>query len=90
MAVRKRIADIIAELRSWLPNYDSGPNEYPELLCRILGSLPGGTRMEDAGFEPYNIAWHEVDRLARVIDAIEDKRDVEDLVDGLLDDNDDD
>ena len=39
--------------------------------------------------EPFNLGRHEADQLARVIDAIEDKRDVEDLVDGLLDEEDD-
>ena len=36
----------------------------------------------------FNIGWHEADQLARVIDAIETKRDVEDLVDVLLDEDD--
>jgi hypothetical protein len=85
---RKRIEDIIAELDSWLPNYDRGENEYPTLLFRILASLPGGDRLEDLGYEPYNVAWHEADQLGRVLDAIEDRRDVEDLVDGLLDEDD--
>jgi len=30
---------------------------------------------------------HECDQLARVLDAMQDKRDVEDLVDGLLDED---
>jgi hypothetical protein len=87
--VRQRIQDIIAELQSWLPNYDTGPLEYPSLLLRILASLPGGSELEDLGHEPWNLGWHECDQLARVLDAIEDKRDVEDLVDGLLDEGDD-
>jgi hypothetical protein len=86
---RKRIEDIIDELQSWLPNYDRGEDEYPTLLLRILASLPGGNELEDAGYETFNIGWHEADQLARVLDAIEDKRDVEDLVDGLLADEDD-
>jgi hypothetical protein len=86
---RKRIVDIGGELDSWLPNYDRGPDEFPTLLFRVLASLPGGERLEDLGFEPYNISWHEADQLARVIDAIQDKRDVEDLVDLLFDEDDD-
>jgi hypothetical protein len=86
---RKRIEDITAELQSWLPNYDRGEDEYPTLLLRILASLPGGSQLEDVGYETFNIGWHEADQLARVLDAIEDKRDVEDLVDGLLADEDD-
>lgn len=86
---RKRISDMIEELNSWLPNYDRGEDEYPTLLLRILASLPGGDRLEDAGYETFNIGWHEADQLARVLDAIEDKRDIENLVDGLLEDDDD-
>ncbi|KKL10222.1 hypothetical protein LCGC14_2558020, partial [marine sediment metagenome] len=36
---RKPIEDIIEELRSWLPNYDHGPKDYPILLFRILASM---------------------------------------------------
>jgi hypothetical protein len=85
---RKKIVDMIAELRSWLPNYDRGEDEYPSLLLRILASLRGGDRLEDLGYRPFNIGWHEADQVARVLDAIEDQRDVEDLVDGLLNDDD--
>jgi hypothetical protein len=84
---RKEIAEVIAELQSWLPNYDHGPDQYPSLLLRILASLPGGERLEDAGYEPFAIGWQEVDQLARVIDTIGDRRDVEDIVDGLLADD---
>ena len=75
---------------SWLPNYDNGPDSYPTLLFRILASMPGGDRLDDAGFDGFEIGWHEADQLARVLDAVEDKRDVEDLIDGLLDDENDD
>lgn len=82
---RKKIEDIIEELRSWLPNYDSrSPNDYPILLFRILASLPGGDDLEDMGYETFSLGWHEADQLARVIDAIQDKQDVEDLVRGLV------
>jgi hypothetical protein len=78
-----------AELRAWLPNYGGGENEFPRLLLRTLASLPGGDRLEDLGFEPFNIGWQEADQLARTIDAVNDRRDVEDLIDGLLADQDD-
>jgi len=74
---RREIEDIIEELRSWLPNYDHGEDQYPTLLFRILAGLPGGDRLEDIGFEPFHIGWHELDQLARVLDAIETKDDVE-------------
>ena len=66
---RKRIEDITAELQSWLPNYDRGDDEYPTLLLRVLASLPGGDRLEDLGYETFNLGWHEADQLARVLDA---------------------
>jgi hypothetical protein len=87
VTVRKQIRDIIAELRGWLPNYDRGADQYPTLLFRILASLPGGDELEDVGYEPFNLGWHKCDQLARVLDAIQDKRDVADLVDGLLDED---
>ncbi len=80
---RKPIEDIIEELRSWLPNYDHGPKDYPILLFRILASMPGGDELEDMGYETFNLGWHEIDQLGRVLEAIQDKRDVEDLVHGL-------
>jgi hypothetical protein len=88
--MRKPVRDILSELRSWLPNYDSGPLEYPTLLFRVLASLPGAGELEDIGYESFNLGWHDADQLGRVLDAIETKRDVEDLVDGLVDENDDD
>ena len=84
---RKEIQDILAELQSWLPNYDQGDAEYPTLLFRVLASLPGGDRLEDLGYEPFNVGWHEADQLARVLDAIQDQGDVEDIVEGLLADD---
>ena len=33
---KKKIEELIGELRSWLPNYDHGPEEYPTVLYRIL------------------------------------------------------
>jgi len=81
---RKKIADIIAELQSWLPNYDRGEKEYPQLLFRILASLPGGDEMEDVGYETFNIGWQEMNQLGDVLAAIEDKQDVEDICSALL------
>jgi hypothetical protein len=89
--VRKPIADLIEELKSWLPNYNHGPTEYPTILFRTLAAAPGGGRLEDMGYEPIgNLGWHELDQLGRVLEAIQDKRDVEDLVAGLVDDEEED
>jgi hypothetical protein len=85
--MRKQIKEILAELRSWLPNYDRGELEYPSLLFRVLASLPGGDELEDIGYEGFNLGWHEAAQLGRVLDAIESKRDVEELVEGLLDED---
>lgn len=84
MPARKPIAELIEELKSWLPNYDHGPEDYPTLLWRILASAPGGDRAEDMGYEPFQLGWHEIDQLGRVLVAIQDKRDVEDLINGLI------
>ena len=81
---RKQIEDIIGELRSWLPNYDHGPADYPTLLYRILASAPGGEELADMGYEPFNLGWQEIDQLGRVLESIQDKRDVEDIVAGLI------
>lgn len=81
---RKPILDLIEELKSWLPNFDHGPNDYPTLLWRILASIPGGDEAEGMGYEPFNLGWHEVEQLGNVLAAIQDKRDVEDLIAGLL------
>lgn len=86
MPPRKPIADLIEELKSWLPNYDHGPKDYPTLLWRILASAPGGDRAEDMGYEPFNLGWQEIEQLGNVLAAIQDKRDVEDLIDGLIGD----
>lgn len=82
---RKEIAALIEELRSWLPNYDHGPNDYPTILYRILANAPGAEELEDIGYEPIgNMGWHELDLLGRVLVTIQGKRDVEDLVAGLV------
>jgi len=83
--VRKPIADMIEELRSWIPNYDRGEKEFPTLLFRVIASLPGGDRLEDMGYETFNLGWQEADMLGRTLEAIQDTRDVEDLVNGLMD-----
>ena len=81
---RKKIQDMIEELRSWLPNYDHGPDSYPHTLFRLLASLPGGEELEDMGYESMpGIGWQEADQLGRMLQAIENKADVEDLVAGL-------
>lgn len=88
--IRKPIIAIINELKSWLPNYDHGPNDYPTILLRLLAALPGGEELEDAGYEPLggaSIGWHEADQLGRVLEAIQDKQDVEDIARELLSDN---
>ncbi len=82
---RKPIAELIEELRSWLPNYDHGPDSFPNTFYRIIASLPGGEELEDIGYEPMpGIGWHEADLLGRVLVEIQGKHDVEDLVAGLI------
>ena len=86
--VRKPIQDMIAELRSWLPNYDHGEKEYPTLVWRLLASMPGGDEAEDMGYEPFNISWQEIAQLGDMLNAVQDKGDVEDLVAGLMSEED--
>lgn len=83
---RKPIADLVGELRNWLSNYDAREKDsYPQLLFRILASAPGGDELEDMGYEPFRqMGWHELDQLGRVLEAIQDKQDVEELVRGLV------
>jgi|HubBroStandDraft_1064217.scaffolds.fasta_scaffold53842_2 hypothetical protein len=82
--IRKPIKDIVNELKNWLPNYNHGPNDYPTLLFRILASLPGG---DELGPVEFNLGWHEADQLGRVLEAIQDKQDVEDIARELLSDD---
>ena len=88
--MRKPVREIADELLSWLPNFDHGPREFPTLMFQILASLPGGDELEDLGYATYNLGWAEADLLARTIDAVETKGDVEDLVAALLDEVEDD
>ena len=82
---RKPIAELIEELRSWLPNYDHGPDSFPNTFYRIIASLPGGDELEDMGYEALpGVGWHEADLLGRVLVEIQGKHDVEDLVAGLV------
>jgi hypothetical protein len=80
---------MIEELKSWLPNYDHGPADYPTLLWRILASAPGGDEAADMGYEPFSLGWQEIAQLGDVLAAIQDKGDVEDLITGLLAENED-
>jgi hypothetical protein len=78
-----KIKNMIEELRSWLPNYDH--KDYPTTVFRLLASLPGGEELEDMGYEPMpGIGWQEADQLGRMLEAIENKGDVEDMVAGLI------
>jgi hypothetical protein len=86
--IRKPIVAIINELKSWLPNYANGKDNYPDTLFRILAALPGGEELENVGYEPLNgFGWHEANQLGRVLVAIQDKQDVEDIARELLSDN---
>jgi hypothetical protein len=49
-----------------------------------------GDRREDFGHETFKMLSPEIDQLARVLDAVEDNCDVEDLADALLADDTDD
>jgi len=53
------------------------------LLATASPSLPGGDRLEDLGYEPFNLGLHEADQLARVLDMVDSERDVAEIVNGL-------
>jgi len=86
--VRKEVQAIADELASWLPNYDHGPGSFPELVWRLLASIPGGEQAEDMGYEPLGgeggLGWKEVELLGDMLNAIQDKTDAEDLVELLM------
>lgn len=78
----KQVREAAEEMDSWL---DSETKEYVELVFRMLASLPGGERLEDLGYEAYDfLGWKEVDLLATLLNAIQGKQDVEEVVDYLL------
>lgn len=82
---RKVIKDLAESLRSDLLNYDGGPGTFPDLLYRILATLPGGDEAEDMGFQPIEgMGWHEAQMLEEMLSTIQDKTDVEELVNLLL------
>jgi hypothetical protein len=79
---RKKIVELINELRSSLPDYRG--SHYPTSFYRILASLPGGDELVDMGYERLpDIGWREADQIARTLVAIESHRDLEDLIAGL-------
>lgn len=81
---RKEIQELIEELKAWLPNYDHTADSYPTMVFRMLASVPGGEELEGMGYEPFpGMSWHEFDQLGRLMAAIQDKRDVEDIVEAL-------
>jgi len=88
--VRKEIIAVADELRSWLPNFDHGPNTFPDLLWRTLASLPGGDEAEGIGYKPFEqVGWKEAELLEETLAAIETQQDTEDLIALLLEDEDD-
>lgn len=83
---RKAIREFAPELRDWLSNMDHR-TEAAQLYWRILASLPGGDEAEGLGYKPIDgLGWKEAELLAEMIDAIDDKADVEELVELLADD----
>src|SRR5271166_4147180 len=80
----KPIAALIEELKSWLTNYDHGEGSFPHTLFRILASVPGGEELQDMGYEPFKLGWYEIEQLGRILTAIQDSRDVEDIVAALM------
>lgn len=80
---RKEIQKLVEELRTWLPDYQG--TKYADSFYRILASLPGGDELEDMGYEPLpDINWREADQIARVLTAVQNERDLKELIAGLM------
>lgn len=73
-----RIEGAIGTLETWFPEYQEGDlRGYPELIGRILASLPGGEDLEDMGYEPFPfIGWQEADMLGKLFAYIRNSSDV--------------
>jgi len=85
--MKKNLKEAVEELEHWLQSEDP---KYGELVMKILASLPGGERAEDAGYEPYDfLGWKELEMLTNLLAAIDGKEDVEEVVDALMGDDED-
>ena len=77
-----KVREAARELLSWLQDES---REYAELIFRMLASLPGGDRLEDLGSEPFDfLGWKELDMLGNLFHAIQNKDDVEQVVEAIL------
>lgn len=82
--VRKEVREATEELLSY---WDSMTEEFQAFVLRILASLRGGDRAEDLGFKPYEfLGWTELDLIGNLMIALQDTKDVEEVVDALLGD----
>jgi len=80
--MRKEVQEAAEEIKHWFASEDP---KYFELVAKILASVPGGDRFEDLGYEPFTfLGWKEFEMLGDLMVAIKDRRDVEDIAELLL------
>ena len=87
--VSKQLRDSVSELRSWLPNYDHGERSFPNMVLNVLAALPGGDVLSDMGYDKFEstLGWKEVELLGNMLNAIQNKTDVELLAAALIAEN---
>lgn len=71
------------EMSSW---WDSETSEFQTFVLRLLSSMPGGDLAEDVGFAPFGdfLGWQEVKMITELLDKIEYKDDVNQIIEDIL------
>ena len=62
--------------------WDSETREFGEFVLRLLATLPGGEEAEDMGYEPFGnfMGWQEMKMITEMLEKIEHKDDVAQLI----------
>jgi len=76
-----RLEDL--ELDGW---WTSETREFQKFVLRLLATLPGGDEAENMGFEPFGrfMGWQEMKMVTEMLDKIEYKDDVAQLINDLV------
>ena len=78
---RSRMQEAGGEILSWL---ESEQREYVDFILNIVASLPGGDLLADAGYGGMDfLGWKEMDLLSKMLEAIQDTRDTEEMAEAL-------
>jgi hypothetical protein len=76
----RKIDQVAEEIAVWMP---SETDDFRELVLRVLASLPGGERLQEF-VEPLLIGWKEVELLGRLLVSLQNRWDVELVVEKVL------